>query len=184
MTTLQIRKSAKRAGLFLLILIAPMLGACGSEPTYSAKEPTRSEQEKRSAAVMLILRGIANAESPRGQLDDQSALEYARRVGFRGEVLDVAAGNVPDNEQVKMALARIRRDDSVRAIYGFSGGGYNARHVWQELDPVERKRLQKIVVIGAPGVSQEDFTGTVQVIIRQDPPEGHLAGPKALLGSR
>jgi hypothetical protein len=132
---------------------------------------------------MLILRGIANAESPRGQLDDRSALEYARRVGFRGEVVDVAAVNRPDSEQVKMALARIRRDDSVRAIYGFSGGGYNVRRVWQELDPAERKRLQKIVVIGAPGVSQEDFSGMVHVTIQQDPPEGHLAGPKSLLES-
>jgi hypothetical protein len=40
--------------------------------------------------IMLILRGIASEENPRGQLDDQSALEYARRSGFRGEVLDVA----------------------------------------------------------------------------------------------
>ena len=136
-----------------------------------------------SVPVMLILRGIASSESPRGQLDDTSALEYARRVGFRGEVLDVPAVNGPDSKQVKIALARIRQDDSVRAIYGFSGGGYNARRVWQELDPVERERLQKIVIIGAPGVSHADFPGTVQVIIQQDPPEGHLAGPKSLLES-
>ena len=164
-------------------MLMSVMGGCGGEPTYSEKKPTHSEQEMMSVPVMLILRGIASSESPRGQLDDTSALEYARRVGFRGEVLDVPAVNGPDSEQVKIVLARIRQDDSVRAIYGFSGGGYNARRVWQKLDPVERKRLQKIVVIGAPGVSQADFPGTVQVTIQQDPPEGHLAGPKLLLES-
>jgi hypothetical protein len=29
---------------------------------------------------MLILRGVASSEKPRGQLDDQAALEYARRL--------------------------------------------------------------------------------------------------------
>src|SRR4051812_21943912 len=47
--------------------------------------------QRPSNAVMLILRGIASAEAPRGQLDDDSALKYARRVGYRGEVLDVAS---------------------------------------------------------------------------------------------
>ena len=41
--------------------------------------------------IMLILRGIADAGHPRGELDDESAIEYARRLGFRGEVLDVPA---------------------------------------------------------------------------------------------
>jgi hypothetical protein len=56
-----------------------------------------------SRQVMLILRGIANAENPRGQLDDDSALEYARRLGFEGEVLDVAANARADSLQVTMA---------------------------------------------------------------------------------
>jgi hypothetical protein len=70
-------------------------------------------------AVMLILRGIASAEAPRGQLDDDSALKYARRVGYHGEVLDVASNSSVDGAQVTMAIDRIRHDAKVRAIYGF-----------------------------------------------------------------
>jgi hypothetical protein len=51
---------------------------------------------------MLILRGIANAENPRGQLDDDSALEYARRLGFEG--LDVAGNARANSPHVIMAV--------------------------------------------------------------------------------
>jgi len=101
---------------------------------------------------MLILRGIANEEYPHGALDDEAALQYARREGFRGEVLDVAADYEPSSAQVRMALERIRRDETVTAIYGFSGGGYNARHIWEHLRAAERERIYKVVVVGSPGV--------------------------------
>jgi hypothetical protein len=43
---------------------------------------------------MLILRGIAGnfagRDWPHGALDEPSALEYARRKGYEGKVLDVA----------------------------------------------------------------------------------------------
>jgi hypothetical protein len=136
--------------------------------------------QRTSGEVMLILRGIANSEHPRGQLDDQSALEYARRLGYRGEVLDVAGGS---SAQVSMALGRIRGDDKATALYGFSGGGYNAKRIWSELDAAERKRIGKVVVIGSPGVGKADFPGSADVVIKQDPPAGHMAGPKALLES-
>ena len=132
---------------------------------------------------MLILRGIASPENPRGQLDDQSALEYAQRVGFRGEVLDVAGDAGADSAQVRMALDRIRRDETVAAIYGFSGGGYNTRLIWSELTIEERGRIRTVVVIGSPGITNGDFTGGHDVIIKPDPPEGHMAGPKVLLES-
>ncbi len=122
-----------------------------------------------SGEVMLILRGVANAEHPRGQLDDNSALEYARRLGYRGEVLDVAGGN---GAQVKMALERIRRDDEVTALYGFSGGGYSTQRIWSQLDADERARIGKVVVIGSPGVDEDDFPGSTDVVIKQDPPAG------------
>jgi hypothetical protein len=48
---------------------------------------------------MLILRGIANAENPRGQLDDEAALAYAGRLRFKGEVLDIAGDNYAGNPQ-------------------------------------------------------------------------------------
>ena len=47
-----------------------------------------------SEMKMLILRGItghyAGRDWPRGALDEPSALEYARRKGYVGQVLDVA----------------------------------------------------------------------------------------------
>ena len=157
-----------------VMLLTVVLAACGAESKYPSGRP-------ESGSVMLILRGIASGDSPRGQLDDASALEYARRLGFRGEVLDVAGETGRSSEQVRMALARIRQDDAVRAVYGFSGGGYNARLIWQQLDSAERGRLRKIVVVGSPGVSQSDFQGAAEVVVKEDPPEGHMAGPKSLL---
>ena len=142
-----------------------------------------TSRQARPSGVMLILRGIANSEHPRGQLDDQSALEYARRAGFHGEVLDVAGDTGADSPQVKMALERIRRDDTVTAIYGFSGGGYNARLIWKELTAAERGRVRKVIVIGSPEVAKADFPESSDVLLRADPPEGHLAGPKVLLES-
>jgi hypothetical protein len=136
-----------------------------------------------TSEVMLILRGVANSENPRGQLDDRSALEYARRIGFRGEVLDVAGNTSGDSVQVRTAVERIRRDETITAIYGFSGGGYNARLIWQELSAAERDRIRKVVVIGSPGVEQTDFVGSSDVVIKPDPPEGHMAGPEALLNT-
>jgi len=133
--------------------------------------------------VMLILRGVSDDEHPRGQLDDRSALEYARRLGYRGEVLDVAGNNWTGNPQLAMALDRIHADDSITALYGFSGGGYNARHLYAKLTPSERKRIRKIVVVGSPGVSRTDFPESPDVVIKPDPPTGHLEGPKALLDS-
>lgn len=153
------------------------LGGCYSQPQWSVREQPASDP------VMLILRGVASSERPRGQLDDEAALEYARRLGFRGEVLDVAGNPGPNSAQVRMAMERIHQDKSITAIYGFSGGGYNARLIWAELSNSDRDRIRKVVVIGSPGVLEADFVGTSEVIIKADPPEGHMAGPKALLRS-
>jgi hypothetical protein len=140
----------------------------------------RSTQDAPNG-VMIILRGIASPERPRGQLDDSSAAEYAQRLGYEGEVLDVAADR--GHAQVRQALDRIHNDATVTAIYGFSGGGYNAKRIWAELSAAERQRIGKVVVIGAPGVSKADFPGSAEVIVRRDPPAGHMAGPKVLLQS-
>jgi hypothetical protein len=162
------RPSASVLALALVFLTAGMVGASG---------------QRSPSAVMLILRGIASAEAPHGQLDDDSALKYARRVGYQGEVLDVASNGSADGAQVKMALDRIRRDEKVRAIYGFSGGGYNARRIYTRLNRTERQRIRKIVVVGSPGVAAADFPEITDVLIKEDPPAGHMAGPKALLDS-
>jgi hypothetical protein len=95
-------------------------------------DPPSSEQDK-PRPVMLILRGIASAENPRGQLDDEAALAYAGRLRFKGEVLDIAGDNYAGNPQAEKALERIRADRAIAAIYGFSGGGYNVRLIWKQL---------------------------------------------------
>jgi hypothetical protein len=153
-------------------------------PTFSIRtlDPPSSEQHT-SRQVMLILRGIANAENPRGQLDDEAALAYADRLGFQGEVLDIAGNTYSGSPQVEKALERIRADRAIAAIYGFSGGGYNARLIWKQLEPPHQERIRKIVVIGSPGVAKGDFPGSAEVLIKADPPEGHMAGPRRLLES-
>ena len=165
-------RTAISATLFLTAAIAIAVIVGGYRPF---------EGLRASDDVMLILRGIANAENPHGQLDDDAAREYARRLGYRGEVLDVAGD--ADGPQAKTTLDRIRQDDKVTAIYGFSGGGYNARRVWSQLNAEERQRIGKVVVIGAPGVNKSDFPGSDDVLIRQDPPAGHMAGPRVLVDS-
>lgn len=165
-------RTAIPAALFLTAAIAIAVVVSGHQP---------SDRHRASGDVMLILRGIANAENPNGQLDDDAAREYAGRLGYHGEILDVAGD--ADGPQAKTALDRIRQHDKVTAIYGFSGGGYNARRVWSQLNAAERQRIGKVVVIGAPGVNKSDFPGSADVLIRHDPPAGHMAGPRALLDS-
>ena len=163
-------------------LMAAVTLAIGMATYLMLDEPSaaRTPGQTTSGEIMLILRGLANSEHPRGQLDDASALEYARRLGYRGEVLDVAGNS---SAQVSMALDRIRHDEHVTAIYGFSGGGYNTQRIWSQLKADERQHIGKIVVIGSPGVDESDFPGSTDVVIKKDPPAGHMAGPKALLES-
>ncbi|HRF08460.1 MAG TPA: hypothetical protein PL193_07435 [Xanthobacteraceae bacterium] len=130
--------------------------------------------------TMLILRGIASAESPRGQLDDQSAKLYALRMGYGGKVLDVAGGTA---EQMQMTMDEIRSDPRVRALYGFSGGAYASAKIWAQLSEEERARIRKVVIVGAPGITEASFPGAQEVVIQPDPPEGHMEGPRALLYS-
>src|SRR5262245_42201635 len=95
-------------------------------------EPQRApEQQPTSDRVMLILRGILNEECPRGALDDEAALGYARRD--------------------------------------------NARVIWEQLSAAERERIRKIVFIGSPGIEESQFSGKPDVLIKPDPPEGHMA---------
>lgn len=171
-------RNPARAVIVLACLAAVVFA--GMAPGYRSFDPPVKNQSNESGEVMLILRGIANKGHPRGQLDDAAALEYARRLGYRGEVLDVAGGT---GTQVKMALERIHNDEDVTALYGFSGGGYAAQRIWSQLDADERARIGKVVVIGAPGVRANAFPGSSDVVIKGDPPAGHLAGPKALLES-
>ena len=136
---------------------------------------------------MLILRGIAGHYSgrdwPRGALDEPPALEYARRRGYVGQVLDVAGTTGPHSAQTQMGLAEFRRDSTVAALYGFSGGGYNVRHIIHRLTHDERDRLKLVVVLGAPGNPRDKYLGPWELVYRLDPPGGHMDGPRALLAT-
>jgi hypothetical protein len=130
--------------------------------------------------TMLILRGIAAENAPKGQLDDASAAQYARRSGYAGQVLDVAGGTA---EQMKMTLDQVRSNSRVHALYGFSGGAVSVLNVWNQLKPEERSRIRKIVIVGAPGITAQSFPGAANVVVQEDPPEGHMNAPWALLKS-
>jgi len=138
---------------------------------------------------MMILRGIAGnfdgVKYPRGALDEGSAIAYAARRGYVGRVLDVSGEAAPHSAQHIAALAVFRWDFFVEAIYGFSGGGYNVRHVLNSLTPAERIRLKLVVVLGAPHNPKSLYQGYVggnyELVYRLDPPEGHMAGPRKLL---
>lgn len=136
---------------------------------------------------MLILRGIAGhyagRDWPRGALDEPSALEYARRKGYVGQVLDVAGATGPNSAQTRMALAEFHRDPTVTALYGFSGGGYNVLHIIKAMAPAERTRLRLVVVLGAPKNSPMLYKGPWELVYRRDPPGGHMDGPRALLAT-
>lgn len=139
--------------------------------------------------VMLILRGIAGhydgKDWPRGALYEAPALAYAKMRGYEGRVLDVSGEAYEGAPQVVSALAEFRCDARVQAFYGFSGGGYNLRHILAELNDDERDRIRLVIALGAPNKlatpSSVYRTGRWEVIYREDPPEGHMHGPQSLL---
>jgi hypothetical protein len=134
---------------------------------------------------MLILRGKAGyydgQDWPRGALHEGPALEYAKRRGYDGQVLDIAGKAYKGSPQHKLALKEYRRDQTVGALYGFSGGGYNIYHVINDLEKDERSRLQLVVVLGAPDRSADSYKGPWELVYRRDPSTGHMDGPRALL---
>lgn len=131
---------------------------------------------------MLILRGIANREHPCGQLDESSAKEYATRLNYEPVVLDVSGEAYANAPQVKAALEYIKEHDDVTALYGFSGGGYNVRHILDRMPNDKKALIERVIVLGAPNpAGQERYLGPWALTYRDDPPDGHLAGPWELL---
>jgi hypothetical protein len=115
---------------------------------------------------MLMLRGNSapagkypdergkNIAWPVGALHVSAASEYAKRRGYDAVVLDV--GGQPQSQvspQAKAALKAFFDDQAVCAFYGFSGGGYNLRHILDYLAsnrPDALHRISLLVVLGAP----------------------------------
>ena len=134
---------------------------------------------------MLIMRGVAGVYDgrhwPRGAMHEGPALEYAKRRGYDGKVLDISGEAQAGSPQSKLALKEYRRDSTITALYGFSGGGYNIYHVIHGMKKDEKDRLQLVIVLGAPKMKASAVQGSWELVYRVDPPGGHMDGPRALL---
>ena len=100
-------------------------------------------------------KGNANVAWPLGALHVQAASDYARMRGYEPVVLDKPGQ--PQSQHSPLATAAIKAfldDDEVAAFYGFSGGGYNVKHILDFLasnNPETLHRIALVVVIGSPG---------------------------------
>ena len=122
-----------------------------------------------SAPVMLIMRGnsapagVYEDENgnkpawPKGAMHEGPAREYAVLKGFKPKVLDVTGsskgGDRDASDGTLMALECFQKHPTVTAFYGFSGGGYNLKHILDYLaahKPETLYRIDLVVVLGAP----------------------------------
>ena len=120
---------------------------------------------------MIILRGNAASAGrhpdaqgktpawPDGAVHVKAAEDYATREGYDPVVLD--AEGFPQSQESPQATAALRefhKDESDVGFYGFSGGGYNVRHILEYLaarEPQSLHRIKHVVVIGAPFKERE-----------------------------
>ena len=163
---------------------------------------------------MLILRGNHGSHPDeqgktrnytKGALHEQAAIEYARRKGYDGIVLDISGDRGggktrASSPQTVMALKEFNKGDAITAFYGFSGGGYNVYWILQTLKDQEEclKRIKLLVVLGTPETSASAFGksnykgGNWELVYRKDPlssakfvpkgvKDGHMFGPEGLL---
>ena len=165
------------------VRVSKSLRASGGTPR--ARSSSVTVEPGPQVPKMLILRGIAGHFAgrnwPQGALDEPSALAYAQRTGYFGKVLDVPGNTGAKSKQTLLALREFRQDQSVQAFYGFSGGGYNLRHIVRALTANEKTRIRKLVVLGAPKNPPSLYAGPWDLVYRLDPPSGHMDGPRVLL---
>ncbi len=140
---------------------------------------------------MLILRGNPAPKGkypdehgnypawPKGALHEWAASEYARLMHYKPVVLDIPG--LPQSEtspQATEALKQFLEDQSVRAFYGFSGGGINLRHILHSLaknHPETLDRIQVVVVIGAPEHPKSDYHhSTINDMARKEMAKRHI----------
>jgi hypothetical protein len=142
---------------------------------------------------MIIMRGKAGSYAlpgekarvwPRGALDDQAAVEFAKLRGYVPKIIDVAGYSAVDSKQMQTAMSEIRADNDVFALYGFSAGGYTILNILGRLTRKEKDRLALVVVLGAPEAGSHSYNGPWELIYRLDPSKaagGHMGGPRELL---
>jgi pimeloyl-ACP methyl ester carboxylesterase len=163
---------------------------------------------------MMILRGNHGEQYDeqgkkqpyeKGALHEQAALEYARRKGYDGFVLDISGDRGSgktraSSPQTVLALETFHKDKEIAALYGFSGGGYNVYWILQALKdkPDDLLRIKRVVVLGAPETGPSAYEaskykpGGWELVYKTDPrlsakfiPKGvkdpHMFGPEWLL---
>ena len=54
-------------------------------------------------------------------------------------VLDISGEAYAGSPQSKLALSEYRRESTITALYGFSGGGYNIQHIPSAGKPQARR---------------------------------------------
>ena len=91
---------------------------------------------------------------PKGALHVKAASDYAMREGFDPSWL--TRGAIRRARTVRKPRRPWRcfmKDELDVAFYGFSGGGYNLRHILEYLaakEPQSLRRIKRVVVLGAP----------------------------------
>lgn len=125
-----------------------------------------------------------NIAWPIGALHVKAAEEYAKRFNFDPVTLDLP-GDPPqsaDTAQSKKALEVLHGDEADIAFYGFSGGGYNLRHILERLaakEPQSLHRIRRVVVIGAPFDEKEKMIAPARYIARVSDKEKAKSGWQA-----
>ena len=135
---------------------------------------------------------------PIGALHVEAASEFARRRRYTPVVLPVPGQ--PQNQGSPQANAAVKlflEDQDVAAFYGFSGGGYNVKHILDRLalqNPDTLSRIELVVSLGAPRRNSSDFDtnhynsalkkgiapATWEVVYKTNPPANHPVVPKGL----
>jgi hypothetical protein len=91
---------------------------------------------------------------PEGALHKKAAEAYAKSLNY--EPITLKIGGYPQSQespQAKASLKLFHDDTDVCAFYGFSGGGYNVRHILENIatnEPLALHRIDRVIVIGAP----------------------------------
>ncbi len=137
---------------------------------------------------------------PNGALHVGAANEFARRKGYDPVVLDKPGQpQSKTSPQANAAVELFLGNPEVAAFYGFSGGGYNMRHILDRLseeNPDELWRIELVVILGAPLQPASAFEagkynrtlkkknivpGSWTVIYRTNPPADHAVVPKGAM---
>jgi hypothetical protein len=106
---------------------------------------------------MVILRGNSSPAGtypdekgekiawPSGASHAEAAREFARRLRYIPDLLEIPGEEQSEHSrQAKAALKKFLGDEDYTAFYGFSGGGYNLRHILNYLASNNPETLRRI----------------------------------------